>query len=47
MLTNKLIDWDEFRKYIEEKINFQVTLKTAQQFDNEAEQLITDLKQTA
>ena len=46
-LTNRLTDWNGFRKQLEQKIMLQVSLKTAEQLDKEAEQFVTDLQQAA
>lgn len=45
-LANKLTDWEEFRKELEQRINLSVPLKANDQLDHEVEKLVTDLQQS-
>lgn len=46
-LVNKYTDWDGFQQVLEERINLNSPLTTADQIDEELEKFVTDIQQAA
>lgn len=46
-LSNRLTDWEGFRNELEGKFKLNMSLKTTEQIDVEAEQFVVDLQQAA